>query len=200
MYQYLSGKLAEKTATAVVIDAGGIGYELHIPVSSFGGLPSLGENVRLYTHFVVREDAQLLYGFATEAERRLFRHLISISGIGPKTALTALSGVETGALRRAIIQGQSEVLRQIPGIGKKTAERMVIELREKLAAEGLQEDAAVSQPIFPSNRPMDDAIEALIALGYKKPNARLAVEKAAQSEAGRSATVEELVRQSLQHV
>ncbi len=199
MYHFLSGKLVEKTATGAVLDVHGIGYEIHIPVSSFGRLPALGETAKLFIHFVVREDAQLLYGFATEDERRLFRHLIGISGIGPKTGLTALSGVETGALKRAIVQGQVEVLQQVPGIGKKTAERIVIELREKLAAESIQGEAAPAS-VLPAGGPAGDAVEALVALGYKKAEAKQAVEKSLKGLSGRSASVEELVRQSLQHV
>ena len=199
MYHSLSGKLVEKTAAGVVLDVHGIGYEIHIPVSSFGRLPALGETAKLFIHFVVREDAQLLYGFATEAERRLFRHLIGISGIGPKTGLTALSGVETGALKRAIVQGQVEVLQQVPGIGKKTAERIVIELREKLAAEGMKGEAALTSSL-PSGGPVDDAVDALVALGYKKAEARQAVEKSLKGLGGRSASLEDPVRQSLQHV
>jgi Holliday junction DNA helicase RuvA len=202
MYNYISGTLIEKSPAGVVVDVGGVGYELHVPVSTFGHLPALGAQVKLLTRFVVREDAQILYGFVTPEEKRLFELLISISGIGPKTALTALSGVEPVVLKRAIVRGDVEVLKSVPGIGRKTAERIVIELREKLAAEGL-ESMAEEQNVRPGSSgivTVDDAIEALVALGYKRPGAKLAVEKAVKASGKDSLSVEELVRSSLQHV
>lgn len=201
MYNYLSGKLIEKSPSGIILDVGGIGYELHVPVSTFGRLPALGTPVKLLTRFVVREDAQILYGFFTLEEKRLFDLLISISGIGPKTALTALSGVEIAVLKRAIIQGEVDVLKSVPGVGRKTAERIVIELREKLAQEGLPEGGLPAlQTDGASGGPGDDAIEALVALGYKRPGAKQAVEKAIKAQSGKSLSVEELVRCSLQHV
>jgi len=202
MYNYISGTLIEKSPAGVVVDAGGIGYELHVPVSTFGRLPALGAPVKLLTRFVVREDAQILYGFVTQEEKRLFELLISISGIGPKTALTALSGVEPVVLKRAIVRGDVEVLKSVPGIGRKTAERIVIELREKLAAEGLESmgEESSSQTGSSGSVTLDDAVEALVALGYKRPGAKQAVEKAVKASGKESLSVEELVRSSLQHV
>ncbi len=201
MYHYLNGTLIEKSPAGVVVDVQGVGYEVHVPVSTFGRLPALGAQVKLLTRFIVREDAQMLYGFLTPEEKRLFDLLISISGIGPKTALTALSGVEPTALKRAIVRGEVEVLKSIPGIGRKTAERIVVELREKLAAEGLapEDDASVRKSAAAAG-PAEDAVEALIALGYKRPGAKQAVEKALQTRGGSALSVEELVRFSLQHV
>ncbi len=200
MYNYLSGTLVEKSPSGIILDVGGVGYELHVPVSTFGRLPALGSTVKLLTRFVVREDAHILYGFISAEEKRLFELLISISGIGPKTALTALSGVETSALRRAIVRGDVEVLKSVPGIGRKTAERIVIELREKLAAEGLESGAELPQAAGPAAGPAEDAVEALIALGYKRPGAKQAVEKAIKTRSSEKLSVEELVRFSLQHV
>ena len=201
MYHYLKGILIEKSPAGVVVDVHGVGYEVHVPVSSFAHLPALGEEVKLLTRFIVREDAQVLYGFLTAEEKRLFELLISISGIGPKTALTALSGVETAALKRAIVRGEVEVLKGIPGIGRKTAERIVIELREKLAAEGLEaQQAGPLRTENPAATPAEDAVEALVALGYKRPGAKQAVEKAVKGRTGEKMSVEELVRASLQNV
>jgi len=198
MYNYLSGKLIEKTPTAVIIEAAGIGYDLTIPVSTYASLPSLGEHVKLLTHFVVREDAQLLYGFATEDERKMFRMLISISGIGPKIANTALSGILVEDLKIAIKDGNVAVLTSISGIGKKTAERIVIELREKVILEGGKTSGAKSASHLISSE-AEDAVQALIALGYSKNEAQTAVDKA-QKSAPEKLAVDKLVRNALRHI
>ena len=199
MYNYLSGKLIEKSPTAVVIDAGGVGYDVFIPVSTYASLPALGEFVKLLTHFVVREDAQLLYGFATDEERKMFRHLISISGIGPKIATTALSGILVEDLKVAIKEGNLAVLTSISGIGKKTAERMVIELREKMIVEvGRASNGAKGiVPIVSSEA--EDAFQALIALGYSKNQAQVAVDKVVGSHSEKL-SVDKLVRFALKYV
>jgi len=128
----LTGILAEKTPPLVLIDVGGVGYEVDVPMSSFYNLPALGERVTLLTHFVVREDAQLLYGFLSAEERAAFRQLIRISGIGPKMALSLLSGLSVAELAQAVSQQQAGRLTKVPGIGKKTAERLLLELKGKL--------------------------------------------------------------------
>ncbi len=201
MYQYLNGTLAEKTATTAVVDVGGIGYYLHIPVSTFSALPELGKQAKIFVHFVVREDAQALYGFFTEDERAFFRSLISVSGIGPKTALTALSGIPVPELKRAIIDGDLAVLTGVSGIGKKTAERMIVELREKMVTEdrrsfsgGTDKKNAGLQPVA------EDSMRALIELGYKKQNAQDAIEKALKNFDPGKATLEELIRVSLRYI
>ncbi len=178
MYHYLSGKLIEKSPTAVVIDVGGVGYDVLIPVSTYSSLPALGESIKLLTHFVVREDAHLVYGFATEDERKMFRLLTSVSGIGPKIATTALSGILVEDLKFAIKEGNLAVLTSITGIGKKTAERMVVELREKVVIEGVRSAAsATSRGGILVSTEAEDSIQALIALGYSKHQAQSAVEK-----------------------
>lgn len=198
MYSYLSGKLIEKSPTAIVIDVNGVGYDIAIPVSTYASLPALGEQVKLLTHFVVREDAQLLYGFATEEERKMFRMLISISGIGPKIANTALSGILVEDLKAAIKEGNVAVLTSVSGIGKKTAERIVIELREKVILEGGKATGAKSaSPLFSSEA--EDAVQALIALGYSKNEAQVAVDKA-QKSANEKLAVDKLVRNALKFV
>lgn len=198
MYHYLSGKLIEKSPTAIVIDVNGIGYDLTIPVSTYASLPALGEQVKLLTHFVVREDAQLLYGFATEEERKMFRLLISISGIGPKIANTALSGILVEDLKAAIKEGNVAILTSVSGIGKKTAERIVIELREKVILEGGKATGAKSSSLLISSE-AEDAVQALIALGYSKNEAQTAVDKA-QKSASEKLAVDKLVRNALKYV
>ena len=126
----LNGKLIEKNPTALIIECSGVGYEVKISLTTFSAIGS-DESIKVFTQFIVREDAQLLFGFATKEERDIFNHLISVSGIGPKTALTALSGIPVPELKRAIIDGDLAVLTGVSGIGKKTAERMIVELREK---------------------------------------------------------------------
>ena len=129
----LHGKLIEKTPPQVLVDVGGVGYEVDVPMSTFCNLPAEGSEITLLTHFIVREDAQLLYGFATAAERQTFRALIRISGVGPRIALAVLSGMSTQDLADAVEQGNATLLTRVPGIGKKTADRLILELKGKLA-------------------------------------------------------------------
>ena len=200
MYECLTGQLIEKTPTSIVLDINGVGYQVTIPLSTYEGLPALGQSARLLTHFVVREDSHALYGFSSEDQRRLFRLLISVSGIGPRMAITALSGITIPELKRAIVQGSLHVLRGIPGIGKKMAERIVVELREKLVLEE-QEDLAPAR-IAPSEQEalVEDCLQALVALGYRKQSAKTAVQEALKDNDGTKLSVEDLIRASLKHV
>ncbi|MFC4159968.1 Holliday junction branch migration protein RuvA [Chitinimonas lacunae] len=166
----LSGTLLEKHPPQVLIDVGGVGYEVDVPMSTFYVLPHPGEAVALHTHFVVRDDAQLLYGFAQRSEREMFRALIRISGIGPKIALAVLSGMSGDELALAIEQGDAARLAKVPGIGKKTAERLILELRGKLSASG---DSRPLPSATPNAR--DDVVNALLALGYSEREASAAV-------------------------
>lgn len=200
MYEYLKGKIAQKAVTGLTLEVGSVGYAVQIPLSTFECLPPLGEQVKILIHFVVREDAQILYGFATEKERHLFRMLISVSGIGPKVALTVLSGIRIDELQQAIAQGQVSVLQGIPGIGKKTAERLIVELREKLVVEGQSAGSFPSATDDKMKVLMEDSVEALISLGYRKQNARTAVEKVVKEKGNNSLTIEKLIRASLNHV
>ena len=168
----LTGVLLEKQPPAILIDVHGVGYELEASMSTFYSLPECGETVTLHTHLVVREDAQLLYGFFTQSERLMFRTLIKISGVGPKLALTILSGMSAEDFSRCVMQGDSKALTQLPGVGKKTAERLVVELKDRL-----DKDAAVKLPgqaevidIDEAN-PVNDAVSALISLGFKAQQA-----------------------------
>ncbi len=200
MYHYLTGKIAEKTPVAVILDVNGIGYEVRVSLSTFSSLPALGQTVKLFTHFVVREDAQLLYGFATEEEREAFKLLISISGIGPKLAITLLSGVTLPELKHAIQEKNIPVLTAISGIGQKTAERVIIELKDKIgkaevsAGKELIHDASVSDQM------VEDSVSALVSLGYTKQKAKEAIQKTLKAMLGKKPSVEEIIRAALKHV
>jgi Holliday junction DNA helicase RuvA len=197
MITFLHGKLTDALPTQVVVDVNGIGYELLIPLSSFDKLPALGGDVKILTHLVVREDAHILYGFMTAAERELFRLLInSVSGIGPKTALNILSGVSGTAFRGAVANGDVKSLSQISGVGKKTAERIVVELRDKIGQVGALEAASAKHSLTADDQKTNDATLALMALGFKQPDAHDSV-RAAQAMLGVKASVEELVRACL---
>lgn len=167
----LHGKLLEKNPPQILIDVSGVGYEVDVPMSTFCNLPEVGGELTLHTHFVVREDAELLYGFATLAERAVFRALIKISGIGPKIALALLSGITVDQLKDAVDRGETGLLTKVPGIGKKTAERLVLELKGKLAGTGAA-TAAV-----PTSGARADVAAALIALGYSEREAAAATKK-----------------------
>ena len=155
----ITGTLAEKSPPQLLIDVNGVGYEVDVPMSSFYNLPALGERVTLLTHFVVREDAQVLFGFLTHDERATFRQLVKISGVGPRTALAILSGLSVAELAQAVSLQESGRLVKVPGIGKKTAERLLLELKGKLGD-------ALTAPAAVANDTQADILQALIALGY----------------------------------
>ena len=167
----LSGILAAKNPPQVMVDAGGVGYELDVPMSTFYNLPATGEKVVLLTHLVVREDAHILFGFGTEEERSAFRKLIRISGVGARTALSVLSGLSVGDLAQSVATQDAGRLTKIPGIGKKTAERLLLELKGKLA-DVLPGAGSGAQPSASA-----DVLNALLALGYSDKEARLATGK-----------------------
>ena len=200
MYQYFSGQLVEKTPAKVVLDVHGVGYDIRIPVSTYSKLPALGEKTKLLIHFHVREDAQILYGFITEEERDLFRLLLLVTGIGPKIAMTVLSGMTIKELKQAIIQGSLPVLTSISGIGKKIAERVVVELREKIVLE--ESETVHSGSSIPGSEGLllEDSLQALVELGYKKQNAKSALQKAIQELEGQKPSIADLVRKSLKYV
>jgi len=197
MIAFLHGKLVEALPTQVIVDVGGVGYEALIPLSSFDKLPSPGNNVKLLTQLIVREDAHTLYGFMTPDERDLFRLLINtVSGIGPKTALNVLSGMNPVAFRGAVAGGDVKALSQISGVGKKTAERIVVELRDKVGAAGAWEASSAKHGLSAADQKVNDAVLALMALGFKQVDAHDNV-RAAQAMLGANATVEDLVRACL---
>ena len=165
----LTGTLAEKSPPQVLIDVNGVGYDVDVPMSSFYNLPALGQRVTLLTHFVVREDAQLLFGFLTASERATFRQLIKISGVGPRMALGVLSGLSVAELTQAVTQQQVSRLVKVPGIGKKTAERLLLELKGKLGP-----DLGLPGAVL-ANDAQSDIAQALIALGYSERDAAAAL-------------------------
>lgn len=162
----LSGTLLEKNPPQVLVDVAGLGYEIDVPMSTFYNLPNLGEKVTLFTHLVVREDAHLLFGFATDAERKVFRQLLKVSGIGARTALSVLSGMSVGDLAQAVTMQDVGRLTRVPGIGKKTAERLLLELKGKL---GVELASSVGVHRLPSAA--SDVLNALLALGYNEKEA-----------------------------
>jgi holliday junction DNA helicase RuvA len=197
MISFLHGKLVDALPTQVTIDVGGVGYEVLIPLSSYDKLPEPGREVRLLTHLAVREDAHTLYGFMSAAERDLFRLLINtVSGIGPKIALNVLSGISVAAFRGAVANSDVKALSQISGVGRKTAERMVVELKDKVGAAGAWEAASAQRALSPEDQKVNDAVLALMALGFKQIEAHDTVRKA-QAALGPQVTVEDLVRACL---
>ena len=197
MISFLQGKLIEALPTQVTVEVHGVGYEALIPLSSYDKLPAPGSEVRLLTHLSVREDAHTLYGFMTATERELFRLLINtVSGIGPKIALNILSGVNPTAFRGAVAKGDIKALSQISGVGKKTAERIVVELKDKIGPVGAWEASSAQRALSPEDQKVNDATLALMALGFKQIEAHETV-RAALTALGPKATVEELVRASL---
>jgi Holliday junction DNA helicase RuvA len=197
MITFLQGKLVESLPTQAIVEVNGVGYEVMIPLSSYSKLPAPGQPVRLLTHLAVREDAHTLYGFMTSPERDLFRLLIhTVSGIGPKIAMNILSGISAVAFRGAVANGDVKSLSQISGVGKKTAERIIVELKDKVGAAGAWEAASAQRALTPEDQKINDAVLALIALGFKQVEAYDAV-KRTQASLGAETTVEDLVRACL---
>ena len=193
----LQGTVVEKQPPQLLLDVNGVGYELHVSMNTFYKLPELNATVILYTHLIVREDAQLLYAFYDMRERELFRHLIKISGVGPKLAITLLSNLEPDSLLRVVANEDINSLTRIPGIGKKTAERLMVEMRNRL--ESMTSKTKFAETIkdkLLSNNSADDAVNALIALGYKAHEASKAVSKIADA----NLSSEELIRKALQAI
>jgi Holliday junction DNA helicase RuvA len=197
MITFLHGKLIDALPTQVTVDVNGVGYEALIPLSSFDKLPQPGQSIKLLTQLVVREDAHTLYGFMTSEERDLFRLLVhTVSGIGPKTALNVLSGISVTAFRGAVATGDLKSLSKISGVGKKTAERIVVELKDKIGMAGAWEAASAKHGLSSDEQRINDAVLALVALGFKQIDAHDSV-RGAQAVLGAQATVEELVRACL---
>ncbi|MFV0477158.1 MAG: Holliday junction branch migration protein RuvA [Parahaliea sp.] len=192
----IRGTLIHKQPPEILVEVGGVGYELQVPMTTLFQLPELGREVLLVTHFAVREDAHTLYGFADERDRRLFRELIKISGVGPRLALTILSGMDAASFCRCVQQANTSALVALPGVGKKTAERLLIEMRDKLKGWLADEnsDSAAPVPKAPVTDSVADAESALIALGYKPVEASKAV--AAVNDEGIDNS-EELIRRAL---
>ncbi len=171
----ITGTLLEKNPPQLLVDTNGVGYEVFVPMSTFFGLPRIGEKVSLFTHMVVREDAQLLYGFASDPERAAFRTLIKVSGVGPKVALAVLSGLSVNDLAAAVAMQETGRLTNIPGIGKKTAERLLLELKDKFKVDPHLQTGVAGEAAKPSAN--EDVLNALIGLGYSEKEAHLAVKQ-----------------------
>ena len=197
MITFLRGKLVDALPTQATVEVQGVGYDVLIPLSSFDKLPQPGGDILLLTHLAIREDAHVLYGFMTAAERDMFRLLIhTVSGIGPKIALNVLSGMNVTALRGAVASSDVKALSQISGVGKKTAERIVVELRDKIGAAGAWEASSAKHGLSETDRKLNDAVLALMALDFKQQEANDTI-RATQALLGSQATVEELVRAAL---
>lgn len=195
----IRGIILEKQPPQLVVDVHGIGYEINAPMSTFYQLPDVGQEVILFTHFIVREDAQLLFGFYSQDERHLFRTLLKVNGVGPRLALTVLSSATTDEFVQSILNNDTASLVRLPGVGKKTAERLVVEMRDKLgdwtnAKSG--EGATLARKEGPRQQVLQDAISALISLGYKQQEANRFVSK---SDDGK-ANSEELIRRALREM
>jgi len=161
----LRGRLSHKQPPQIIVDCGGVGYEVETPMSTFLDLPGLGSDVQLFTHLQVREDAQTLYGFATEAEKTLFRALLKVSGVGAKMALSILSAMSVNDFGRCVQHEDSALLVKIPGVGRKTAERLIIEMRDRLAKSPAAQPGAATHAV--ANDARSEAFDALVTLGYK---------------------------------
>ena len=188
----LSGTLLHKEPPSLLLDVGGVGYELQAPMSTFYELPATGQAVTLYTHLVVREDAHLLYGFSRITQRQLFRDLLKVNGVGPRVALAILSGLSDQEFMQCLAHEDSTRLTKVPGIGRKTAERLIIEMRDKVDQTLLKGGAAARPASGPAD-PVQEAVSALIALGYKPPEASRAVQNVNQD----GFSSEDLIRQAL---
>jgi Holliday junction DNA helicase RuvA len=196
MIAYIQGVLTEKNPTRVVLDVNGVGYEILIPLSSFEQLGSTGETAKLLTYHHVREDAAQLFGFTTQEERELFLLLISVSGIGPKSALGILSSVSASDFKQAIAQENLNMLVAVPGIGRKTAQRIVVELKEKIS-KLISAGGMTTRIVSSKDAVADEAMMALISLGYAKASAEKAITKALGDHPDKTFTLQELIKAAL---
>ena len=197
MIAHIKGRLVEKTPTFVIVETGGVGYYINISLNTFSKLPD-EEACLLYTHFSVREDAQTLYGFSDKEERRLFRHLISVSGVGPSTAQVVLSSMSPEETVNAILSSNVGAIQQVKGIGSKTAQRIIVDLKDRIAKEGsiLPDGVIVHET---SNKTLEDALSALLMLGFAKSAAEKALSTVIEKE-GRDLSVEQLIKATLKRL
>ena len=199
MISFLDGILVSALPTQTVVDVHGVGYDVLIPLSSYDKLPPVGQPIRILTHLAVREDAHILYGFMTSAERDLFRLLVNnVSGIGPKLALAVLSGMSVANFKAAVVNSDVAGLSKISGVGKKTAERMVLELKDKLGIAAAWEAASAEHAPTPEQKEANEAVLALIALGYKQIDAHKIVRDL--QDKGEAKTAEQLVKLALKRL
>jgi Holliday junction DNA helicase RuvA len=196
MIGFLRGKLVFKAPPILMLDVNGVGYEIEAPMTTFYNLPAMGSEITLHTHLVVREDAHILFGFSSEADRSMFRTLIKVNGVGPKLALTILSGQSAEEFHRCIQNNDTQALVRLPGVGKKTAERLVIEMRDRLPDMVDSSDSAVTSVdnVQRANNPKQEAISALCSLGYKPLDAS----KMVQNISAEGKICEDIIRLALQ--
>jgi Holliday junction DNA helicase RuvA len=195
MISFLRGRLVHKDPTHVLIDVGGVGYQVHISLNTFSEIKDR-EDVHLLTYFHVREDAQVLFGFASQAEKQMFQHLISVNGVGPSTALVVLSFLPPEELRSAILREDAPALQAVKGIGGKTAQRLILELRDKVKKEGMETTAGI--PGLVGNTVRKEALSALVTLGIPKPVAEKNIDTVLK-KSGSNITLEELIKQALKN-
>ena len=196
MISFLRGTVIEVLPMRLIIEAAGVGYDVHISLSTYDKLPPVGAETKILTHLQVREDAHVLYGFATPEERDLFLLLVNhVSGIGPKLALAVLNGTTPVQFRGLVVEGNITALSQIKGVGKKTAERIIVELRDKVGVSAAWEAASAKQALSPDEQHLNDAVLALISLGYKQAEAHKTVRTIREKQP--QATVEELIKEAL---
>jgi len=195
MIGFLRGRIAVKQPPLLVIEVQGVGYELEAPMSTYYGLAGVGTEVTLYTHLVIREDAHTLYGFATEAERRLFRSLLKVSGVGPRIAVGILSGITVEGFQRCVETQDTTALTRIPGVGRKTAERLLIELRDRVHVLGAEVTVSAVGDGLANASPEGEAYGALVALGYKPAEAT----KLLKGIDATDASTEDIIRRALQN-
>src|SRR5947209_15429630 len=199
MITFLDGNLVSALPTQAIVDVGGVGYEVFIPLSSYDKLPAAGQSIRILTHLAVREDAHVLYGFMTPAERDLFRLLVNhVSGIGPKLALAVLSGMSVNNFKAAVVNNDVTSLSKISGVGKKTAERMVLELKDRVGVAAAWEAASAAHAPTPEQEEANEAVLALIALGYKQIDAHKSVREMQQK--GEAKSAQDLVKLALKRM
>ena len=200
MIGMLRGKLIERQAPDLMLDVNGVGYELQASMMTFYDLPELGQEVTLHTHFVVREDAQILYAFSSTAERSLFRTLLKVNGVGPKMALAIVSGMTVDEFAERVKAGDAIGLTRLPGVGKKTAERLIIEMRDRLPkTEGASsaQSASKPDPLSIKSNPEEEAVNALLALGYKPTEASKMVSRQANQDLSVEAMIRNALKESL---
>ena len=200
MIEFLEGELAEAFPTHAVVNVGGVGYCVHIPLTSYERLPPIGSKTRILTHLVVREDAHVLYGFSGTEERDLFRLLVNhVSGVGPKIALAIVGGMPVELFKASVVAGDAAALARISGVGKKTAERVILELKDKVGVAAEWEAASAANAPTPADRAVHDAVLALISLGYKQVEAHKAIKRATEGTA-KLAEADEIVRAALKYL
>jgi len=199
MINSLRGTLVESNLTLITVDVGGVGYELNIPLSTYDRLPKVGDQMLILTHLSHRDDQMALYGFTTEEERALFRMLIGVSGIGPKVALSILSGISVEDFKAAVARGDVDILKSVKGIGPKTASRLMVELKEQIGIMPSYEKLARELELTPEQKMLSEAVMALISLGYNQASAHKAI-KTVLNETDEEIAVEEIIKRALKHV